>query len=173
MSNVNNPCGSYWTRLWFCKLIPSFLYKGYIRSLQFQHTVVTNLWKALSSFLCVQLNLYTSGIFTGYWEIQCAQGDCCDLGCMVRRACHTALLHLNPLPKAICQTWSPLRILPFASMYSYQIEDEEVLPNQWRVIREGSQSSGVSCRFFSSASITPLPPAWMQKCWNASLKSGM
>ncbi|TYH84695.1 hypothetical protein ES332_D02G213600v1 [Gossypium tomentosum] len=61
---------------------------------------------------------------------------------MVRLHFHTALLHLNPLPKAICQILSPFFILPFAS----------------------------SCRFFCSSSITARPPAWMQKCSNASLK---
>ncbi len=131
-------------------------------------------WPADQVYYCVHSNLYTSGIFTGYWEIQWAQGDFCE-GSMVRRACQTALLHLNPLPNAICQILLPFRILPFASVYanSYQIEDEDVFPNLWRVIREASQCSGISCRFFSSSSITARPPAWMQKCSNASLKSGM
>ena len=42
---------------------------------------------------------------------------------------HTALLHLNPLPNAICHSLSPARSLPLASRYanSYQMEEEEVM----------------------------------------------
>jgi hypothetical protein len=60
-------------------------------------------------------NLDTSGIFTGYESMQSTQGPLAG-GLMVRIACHTALLHLNPLPNAICQTRSPRFILPFCSM---------------------------------------------------------
>uniref|UniRef100_A0A7C8YPP6 Uncharacterized protein n=1 Tax=Opuntia streptacantha TaxID=393608 RepID=A0A7C8YPP6_OPUST len=90
-------------------------------------------------------------------------------------ACQTALLHLNPDPKAICQTRWPFRILPLASVYpsSYQIELDDVFPNLWRAILDASTCVGLSWRFFSSSSITARPPAWMQKCSNASLKSGM
>ena len=87
----------------------------------------------------------------------------------------TALLHLNPLPNAICQILSPFFILPFDSMYdsSYQREDDDVLPHRWSVILEASTCSDDSWRFFWSSSITARPPAWMQKCSNACLKSGM
>ncbi|KAL4178843.1 hypothetical protein AMTRI_Chr13g117200 [Amborella trichopoda] len=60
----------------------------------------------------------------------------------------TALLHLNPLPNAICQTLSPFFILPLASI----------------VILDASTCSGGNCKFFSSSSITALPPACTQKC---------
>ncbi|KAL4178874.1 hypothetical protein AMTRI_Chr13g117340 [Amborella trichopoda] len=55
----------------------------------------------------------------------------------------TALLHLNPLPNAICQTLSPFFILPLASI----------------VILDASTCSGDNCKFFSISSITALPPA--------------
>lgn len=115
-----------------------------------------------------------STISTGYLLMQSSHGPLGD-GLTFRSASHTALLHLNPLPKAICQIRCPLLILPFASIYasSYQMELDEVLPNRWRVIRDASTWAGSSWRFFSSSSITALPPAWMQKWSNASLKSGM
>jgi hypothetical protein len=49
----------------------------------------------------------------------------------VRSARHTALLHLNPDPNAICHTRSPRRTRSFASMYasSYHNELLDVLPN--------------------------------------------
>ena len=48
----------------------------------------------------------------------------------VRRACHTAELHLKPLPKAICHTLSPYWTMPSCSdqASSYQMEAEEVFP---------------------------------------------
>ena len=56
----------------------------------------------------------------------------------VRRACHTAelhlidpvSLHLKPLPKAICHTLSPYWTMPSCSdqASSYQMEAEEVFP---------------------------------------------
>ena len=48
----------------------------------------------------------------------------------VRRACHTAELHLKPLPKAICHTLSPYWTMPSCSDQagSYQMEAEEVFP---------------------------------------------
>ncbi|KAL6295049.1 hypothetical protein ACE6H2_003191 [Prunus campanulata] len=106
--------------------------------------------------------------------MQSAQGPS-DGVSMLRLHFQTALLHLNPLPNAICQTLSPFLILPFASMYpnSYHSEDDDVLPNLCSVILDASQCSADSCRFFCSSSITALPPAWMQKCSNACLKSGM
>ncbi|KAK2986083.1 hypothetical protein RJ640_011524 [Escallonia rubra] len=55
---------------------------------------------------------------------------------------------------------------------SYHNELLEVLPNLYRVILEGSICHSVSSRLFSSSSKTALPPAWMQKCSKASLKSG-
>uniref|UniRef100_A0A7C9D656 Uncharacterized protein n=1 Tax=Opuntia streptacantha TaxID=393608 RepID=A0A7C9D656_OPUST len=87
----------------------------------------------------------------------------------------TALLHLNPLPNAICQTLSPFFILPLVSMYpsSYQSEDDDVFPNLCRVILEASTWEAESSRFFWSWSMTALPPAWIQKCSKACLKSGM
>nr|GMC54774.1 hypothetical protein Ccrd_025451 [Ipomoea batatas]GMD92198.1 hypothetical protein Ccrd_025451 [Ipomoea batatas]GME15807.1 hypothetical protein Ccrd_025451 [Ipomoea batatas] len=62
-----------------------------------------------------------------------------------------------------------------ASVYasSYQSELLEVFPNRYSVILEGSKCQSESCRFFSTSSNTDFPPAWMQKCSNASLKSGM
>ena len=49
---------------------------------------------------------------------------------MVRSACHTAELHLNPLPKAICQILSPYATCPSCSDHasSYQMLAEEVFP---------------------------------------------
>lgn len=38
--------------------------------------------------------------------------------------------------------------------------------------REGSTSYGERDKFCSKPSIIARPPAWMQKCWNACLKSG-
>ncbi len=121
-----------------------------------------------------QSNLYTSGTSTGYLSMQCAQGECFD-GLIVQRDCQTALLHLNPLPKAICQTRLPFLTRPLASVYanSYQIDDEDVFPNRYSVIRDASQCFSVSTRFFCSSSMTARPPAWMQKWSKASLKSGM
>uniref|UniRef100_A0A0E0CHF3 Uncharacterized protein n=1 Tax=Oryza meridionalis TaxID=40149 RepID=A0A0E0CHF3_9ORYZ len=86
-----------------------------------------------------------------------------------RSALHTALLHLNPDPNAICHTLSLLLTLPFASLYasSYHSELLDV------VIRDGSICHSPSDRFFSISSSTALPPACTQKCSNASLKSGM
>ena len=43
----------------------------------------------------------------------------------------------------------------------------------YRVILDGSKCSGLKSKFFSSSSNTARPPAWMQKCSKASLKSGM
>ncbi|TYH10156.1 hypothetical protein ES288_A07G156500v1 [Gossypium darwinii] len=73
------------------------------------------------------------------------------------RALQTALLHLKPDPNAICHTLSPLDTRPLASV----------------VILEGSICQSVSCKFFCNSSKTALPPAWIQKCSKASLKSGM
>ncbi|RDX58191.1 hypothetical protein CR513_62508, partial [Mucuna pruriens] len=56
---------------------------------------------------------------------------------------------------------------------SYHKELLEVLPNLYRVILEGSMCQSLSSRFFSNSSNTALPPAWMQKCSKANLKSGM
>ncbi|KAL4197193.1 hypothetical protein AMTRI_Chr04g187070 [Amborella trichopoda] len=70
---------------------------------------------------------------TGYWSIQSAHGLSVS-GLMLLLHFQIALLHLNPLPKAICQTLFPFFILPFDSI------------------------------FFSSSSTTALPPACMQKC---------
>lgn len=53
--------------------------------------------------------------FTGYWLMQSVQGLSAG-GFTVRSACQTALLHLNPLPNAICQIRLPFRIRPLASM---------------------------------------------------------
>ncbi|WVZ21243.1 hypothetical protein V8G54_008565 [Vigna mungo] len=94
---------------------------------------------------------------------------------MSRMAFQTALLHLKPDPNAICQTRSPLPTRPLASVYasSYQRELLEVLPKRWSVILEGSMCHSLSWRFFCNSSNTALPPAWMQKCSKASLKSGM
>ncbi|KAK6946251.1 hypothetical protein RJ641_013795, partial [Dillenia turbinata] len=49
-------------------------------------------------------------------------------GLTLRRACQTALLHLNPLPKAICHIRSSLLTFILASIYasSYHIELEEL-----------------------------------------------
>lgn len=119
-------------------------------------------------------SLTTSGIKTGYRSIQSDHGPSVGV-LIVRLDFHTAELHLNPLPNAICQTLSPLFIFPLASMQlsSYHNEDEDVLPNLCNVILEASTCSADSCRFFCSSSITALPPAWMQKCSKAILKSGM
>ncbi|KAL4179026.1 hypothetical protein AMTRI_Chr13g85210 [Amborella trichopoda] len=67
---------------------------------------------------------------------------------MLRLHFQTRLLHLNPLPNPICQLLSPFFILPLASI----------------VILDASTCSGDNCKFFSSSSITALPPACMQKC---------
>nr|GMD75578.1 hypothetical protein Ccrd_025451 [Ipomoea batatas] len=56
---------------------------------------------------------------------------------------------------------------------SYHNELLEVFPNLYSVILEGSMCHSLSSKFFSMASSTAFPPAWMQKCSNANLKSGM
>ncbi len=63
-----------------------------------------------------------------------------QLALAVYNRSHTALLHLNPLPKAICQIRSPFFIRPDRSMNcsSYQTEEEDVLPYLYSVARDGS-----------------------------------
>ena len=52
-------------------------------------------------------------------------------GSILRSARQTALLHLKPLPKAICHTRSLRFTRPWYSEYasSYQIDEDDVLPN--------------------------------------------
>jgi len=103
----------------------------------------------------------TLGTSTGKLCISSIQGFFSFAGSIVFKAFHTALLHLNPDPNAICQILSLLLILPFPSVYasSYQRELLEVFPNLKSVILEGSMCHPESCRFFSNSSKTALPPA--------------
>ena len=91
-------------------------------------------------------------------------------------AVHTAELHLNPLPNAICHTRSPLRTpAPRDSMRArmYQMEDEDVLPYRRSVSRDGATAAEGRRSCFSISSMTPRPPVWMQKWSNAVVKSGV
>ncbi|KVH84540.1 hypothetical protein Ccrd_025451 [Cynara cardunculus var. scolymus] len=118
---------------------------------------------------------YATGTFTGYLSIQSAHGLPSHPPGIVFSALHTALLHLKPDPNAICHTRSPFETRPFASAYdnSYHNELLDVFPNRCSVILDGSMCLSVRFKFFSISSSTALPPAWMQKCSNASLKSGI
>ena len=101
-------------------------------------------------------------------------GLCCrDL--IVFKAFHTTLPHLKPLPKAICQTRSPLLMRPLASQYasSYHTEADETFPYLYNVARDGSMCRSWRRKLAFIVSRTLLPPAWMQKCWKAVVKSGM
>ncbi|TVU33952.1 hypothetical protein EJB05_15768, partial [Eragrostis curvula] len=84
------------------------------------------------------------------------------------------LLQSKPAPKEIIHTRSPFFIRPLASMYasSYSTELLDVLPNRCSVIRDASTSSSDRPRPCCTSSMTPRPPAWMQKCSNAVVKSG-
>lgn len=65
-------------------------------------------------------------------------------------ALQTALLHLNPDPKAICHKRSPFLILPLASPYdsAYQTEALHVFPNLYKFILEASTSDALKPMFF-------------------------
>jgi len=114
-------------------------------------------------------------ILTGKLAISSLHALLHDPASMLFKASHTAVLHLNPDPNAICHTLSPFFTLPFASQYasSYHTELEEVFPNLYSVILEGSMCQSSSSRLFCMRSSTALPPVWMQKCSKASLKFGM
>lgn len=73
-----------------------------------------------------------------------------------------------------CHTKSPFRIPVVDSMRDmiYHVDAAEVLPNFQRVSLEGWACFALSCRLFSSSSITPRPPVCSKKWLKTLLKFG-